>query len=60
MKLNPNCKEVHKLASEQLDRELSLTENTGMRVHLLFCRACSNFNRQMKFIRQAMHKFPIE
>ena len=60
MKLTPTCKEVHRLASEQLDRDLTLTEKTGMQLHLLICDACSNFNRQMKFIRLAMRKFPTD
>ncbi len=60
MKLNPNCKEVHRLISEKMDRKLTLSEKTGMRLHLLMCQACSNFSGQMDIIRAAMRKFPVD
>lgn len=52
------CKEIHRLVSEGLDRELSLVERARMRLHLLICVACTNFSSQMQLIRQAMHKLP--
>ena len=52
------CKEIHRLVSEGLDRELSVIERTQMRLHLLICHACTNFSSQMRLIRQAMHKMP--
>jgi predicted anti-sigma-YlaC factor YlaD len=59
MSLKPTCKEVHRLVSEGLDRELSLLERTRMRAHLLVCRACQNFNGQMAFMRRAMRGMEI-
>ncbi|CAN5218430.1 hypothetical protein BH11PSE11_BH11PSE11_09760 [soil metagenome] len=56
MGLMPDCKEVHQLSSEGLDRKLSLVERIRMRLHLTICDACSNFNGQMRLIRGAMHK----
>lgn len=56
--LVPTCKEVHRLVSEGLDRDLSLIERTRMRVHLLICDACQNFNGQMTLIRRAMRHMP--
>ena len=56
--LIPTCKEVHRLVSEGLDRDLSLIERARMRVHLLICDACQNFSGQMALIRQAMRKMP--
>ncbi len=58
MALLPNCKEVHRLVSEGLDRELSGVETARMRVHFWMCRACTNFNGQMMLIRRAMHAMP--
>lgn len=51
------CKEVHRLTSEGLDRELSMAERTRMQVHLLLCRACRNFTGQMQLLRRAMRQF---
>ena len=56
--LMPTCKEVHRLVSEGLDRDLPLIERTRMRVHLMICEACQNFNGQMTLIRRAMRQMP--
>jgi predicted anti-sigma-YlaC factor YlaD len=56
MGFKPTCKEVHRLTSEGLDRELSLIERTRMRAHLLVCDACRNFTDQMQLIRRAMRR----
>jgi predicted anti-sigma-YlaC factor YlaD len=54
MSLKPTCKEVHRLTSEGLDRELSMVERARVRVHLLVCVACRTFDGQMQLIRRAM------
>lgn len=54
MSLKPTCKEVHRLTSEGMDRELSLVERARMRMHLLVCTACRNFDGQMRLLRRAM------
>jgi len=59
MGLKPTCKEVHRLVSEGLDRDLSLVERLRMRLHLLVCDACTNFNGQMALLRQAMRKLAV-
>jgi predicted anti-sigma-YlaC factor YlaD len=56
MSLKPTCKEVHRLTSEGMDRELTMVERARMRVHLLVCAACRNFTDQMELIRRAMRK----
>ncbi len=55
MPLKPTCKEVHRLTSEGLDRDLSLVERTRVQMHLLVCNACRTFTDQMQLIRRAMH-----
>lgn len=57
MGLKPTCKEVHRLTSEGLDRELSLVERARVRMHLLVCNACRTFDGQMRLIRQAMRRW---
>lgn len=56
MGIKPTCKEVHRLVSERLDRNLTLTERARVRLHLLACDACTRFSRQMALIRSAMRQ----
>ncbi|MFT5643443.1 MAG: hypothetical protein ACI83P_000989 [Janthinobacterium sp.] len=56
----PTCKEVHRLASEGMDRELSLVERIRMRLHMRICVACARFERQMALLRGAMRSFPAD
>jgi hypothetical protein len=56
--IKPTCREVHRLVSEGMDRELSFVERARMRIHLVVCTACTRFNSQMGFIRRAMRSFP--
>jgi hypothetical protein len=58
MGLKPTCKEVHRLVSEGMDRELTLVERTRMRLHLIVCEACTRFNGQMDLLRRAMRATP--
>ncbi len=56
--IKPTCREVHRLVSEGMDRELTMVERTRMRVHLMMCKACTRFNGQMGLLRSAMRKGP--
>jgi predicted anti-sigma-YlaC factor YlaD len=49
-----NCKEVSRLVSQALDRPLGLGERVRLRIHLAICDGCSNFSKQMAFVRKAM------
>ena len=48
-----SCKRVAQLASESLDRPLTLQERLSLRFHLLFCKFCSRYVRQLKFLQRA-------
>ena len=48
-----NCKEVTQLASESLDRKLTLKERIGLRFHLMMCKLCTRYVRQLKFMHLA-------
>jgi len=48
------CKEVSHLVSQGLDRKLGFGERVALRVHLAICGGCTNFNKQMAFLRRAM------
>jgi predicted anti-sigma-YlaC factor YlaD len=56
MSLKPTCKEVHRLTSEGMDRDLSMVERARVQMHLLVCNACRTFTDQMQLIQHAMRK----
>ena len=49
-----SCKEASRLLSQAMDRRLPLWERVRLRLHLAICDACSNFSRQIRFLRQAV------
>ncbi len=47
-----SCKEIaHILCS---DEELSIMRKTELRMHLLMCKHCSNYNKQLIFLKKGM------
>lgn len=48
-----SCEEVSRLASERLDRELTLGERLAFNMHLLMCRNCTRYARQIALVKQA-------
>jgi hypothetical protein len=49
-----SCKEVTRMVSQGLDRRLGVFERLRLRVHLAICDGCTNFKKQMDFLRQAV------
>lgn len=47
-----NCKNATKLMSKQQDSPLSLRQRVALRLHLLMCSGCRNYEKQMAFIRR--------
>jgi hypothetical protein len=54
--LMPTCREVHRLTSEGMDRDLTLVERGRMRLHRFVCGPCRAFSDQMLLLRKAMHR----
>lgn len=54
------CKHVTHLLSEAQDRKLTLTERVQLEMHLAICKGCSNFKRQMTFLRLACRRYPAK
>ena len=50
------CKEATHLVSEGLDRDLGVMERVRLRLHLLICDGCTNFSRQVAFLRKAIQR----
>jgi hypothetical protein len=51
-----SCKDITRLVSEGLDRQLSLGQRIGLRLHLFMCRFCARFRRHMLFLRRAIRQ----
>ena len=47
-----NCKEVTRRVSESMDHRLPLYQRMLIRMHLLICRYCARFRRQIMFLRE--------
>ncbi len=47
------CKDATRLASQSMERPLTVGEQLGLRWHLLICVSCRRAERQFKFLRDA-------
>lgn len=52
--LRRSCKEAAALLVAREDRALSLPDTVALRLHLMACKACPQFENQMLTMRQAM------
>ena len=51
------CKEVSMLLSQSQERPLAPVEKLAVTLHLLICRGCTNFRRQLEFLRVAARRW---
>jgi hypothetical protein len=51
-----SCKEVTRLVSQGLDRKLGFAARVRLRVHLAVCDGCTNFRKQVTFLRKAVQE----
>jgi hypothetical protein len=49
-----SCKDVTQLISESMDTSLPIGKRIGMRLHLLMCKFCSRYERQLLLIRDTL------
>lgn len=54
MILRRTCKEAAALIVAREDRALGLADRVALRLHLLVCKACPRFERQVLGMRQSM------
>lgn len=52
-----SCKEAAWLISESMDRDLPFMQRLGIRAHLLMCKHCTRYRRQLLFIRDAFQHY---
>jgi len=51
-----SCKEVSELVSQSMDRKLPFWQRVGVRVHLMMCRFCAGFRKQLYLFREAARR----
>jgi hypothetical protein len=54
--LNLNCREASRAQSEAMDHPLPPAKAAGLRLHLLICRWCRRYGRQIRFLRDASQR----
>ncbi len=54
------CHEATQLMSAEQDRELRVGERAGLGMHLVVCRGCRQYRKQMDFLRTACRRFVAE
>lgn len=53
-----SCEEASRLSSRAMDEPLGRLERLQLRLHLMMCRGCSNFSRQIDILRRVSRKVP--
>ena len=51
-----SCKDVTRLLSESMDHSLPLGKRVGVRLHLLICKFCARYERQLLLIRETVRR----
>jgi hypothetical protein len=51
-----NCQDASRLQSEALDSRLCFSNRFGLSLHLLICRWCRRYGKQIRFLREAAHE----
>jgi hypothetical protein len=52
-----NCKDVSQRVSESMDRKLAVSQRVGIRIHLMMCRFCSRYKRQIFLLRKTLQLY---
>jgi hypothetical protein len=51
-----NCREASRAQSEALDHPLPRPTRIGLWLHLLMCKWCRRYGKQIRFLRHAAHE----
>ena len=51
-----SCKDVTQFLSESMDHSLPLGKRIGVRLHLLMCKFCARYERQLLIIRDTVRR----
>ncbi len=50
------CRDITRLISESMDHSLPLGKRLGVRIHLIMCKFCARYERQLVLIRETVHR----
>ena len=53
--LSPTCKQVSRLQSQALEGKLSFAQRAGLRMHLMLCKWCRRYAKQIGFMHKSVH-----
>lgn len=56
--LMPTCQDVARLQSVTLDTRLGMLKRLGLCVHLLMCKWCRRYGKQIRFLHHAASEHP--
>ena len=56
----PTCQQVGRLQSAGLDQPQSFSKRLGLRLHLLVCKWCQRYGRQICFLQEAARQHSDE
>ena len=51
---NSSCQEMTRIASESLDHDPGRLERVALRLHVLYCKACRRYLRQITLLKKAL------
>lgn len=51
-----SCKDVTQMVSRSMDASLPLVLRARMRLHILFCKGCSRYERQLLLLRDLFRR----
>lgn len=54
-----SCKEVTSIVSQSLDRKLPLRQFMAVRIHLMMCKFCSRYRKQLLFLRGVAGQYSL-
>ncbi len=52
-----SCRDVTQLLSQSMDTSLPIGKRIGVRFHLLMCKFCARYERQLLLIRETVRRF---
>jgi len=55
-----SCNDVTRLLSESMDHSLPPGKRIGVRLHLLICKFCARYKRQLLLIRETVRRLVAE
>ena len=55
-----SCRDITALVSQSLDKKLSWRACFAVRLHVMICARCRNFQKQTQFIRKAARHYTGE